>query len=334
MSIAFLGVIKIGGRRMKNEYAMDNMNVGVPPCGHPISGGHYSSGRHRGLPLLSLYTRLLVVVTFLLIIVGGLVTSTKSGLSVPDWPLSYGKLMPPMVGGIRYEHTHRMIASLVGTMTFVLTLWLGFKESRPWVRWIGIAAFGTVVLQGILGGLTVLYLLPAQISIFHACLAQTFFVLAVSLAFFTSREWFVQEMRVSDDFSGLRRSLWMMIALVYLQLILGATLRHTANQQVAISHVVNGFFVLISSVVVMVRVFHHYEHDKKILYPALFLGTLTLIQMAFGMGAFIYVFMLGETLQPQAGKIFFVTAHQTLGALLLATGVFLLLRVYRKGITI
>src|SRR3990167_5697725 len=139
--------------------------------------------RNDGMPHYSVwlarYTKLLAAVTFLLIIAGGLVTSTKSGLSVPDWPLSYGKLMPPMVGGVRYEHTNRMIASLVGFMTLVLTLWLGFKESRTWVRWTGIAAFGAVVIQGILGGLTVIYLLPAPVSIFHACLAQTFFALAI-----------------------------------------------------------------------------------------------------------------------------------------------------------
>src|SRR3989338_2934111 len=146
---------------------------------------------------LGRYTKLLVGGTFLLIIAGGLVTSTQFGLSVPDWPISYGKLMPPMVGGVRYEHTHRMIASLVGIMTLVLALWLGFKESRTWVRCAGIAAFGVVVVQGILVALTVMYLLPAPISIFHACLAQTFFALIVSLAFFTSREWFSTEGKAS-----------------------------------------------------------------------------------------------------------------------------------------
>ncbi|MBI4000030.1 MAG: COX15/CtaA family protein [Candidatus Omnitrophica bacterium] len=278
---------------------------------------------------LGRYTKLLVGVTFLLIIAGGLVTSTQSGLSVPDWPLSYGKLMPPMVGGVRYEHTHRMIASLVGIMTLVLALWLGFKESRTWVRCAGIAAFGAVVVQGILGGLTVMYLLPAPISIFHACLAQTFFALIVSLAFFTSREWFSAEGKAGSNFSELKQPLVMMVTLVYLQLILGATLRHTVNQFVSISHMVNGFFVLISSVVVMLRILNRYEHEKRLVYPVLFLGALTLFQIALGMGAFIYVFMLQETIQPEAGKIFFVTAHQALGALLLAVSVFLTLRVYR-----
>ena len=280
---------------------------------------------------LSRYTKLLVAMTFLLIVAGGLVTSTQSGLSVPDWPLSYGRLMPPMVGGIRYEHTHRMIASLVGIMTFVLMFWLGFKEKRSWLRWAGIGAFAAVVAQGILGGLTVIYLLPAPISILHACLAQTFFAFVVSLAFFTSREW-VSSGASTLQVSELKQPLFMMIALVYAQLILGATLRHTTNHAIVISHIVTGFLVLIHSMVIMIRIVKNFESEKKLVYPSVVLGILTLAQLSLGMGAFIYIFMLGETLQPQAGKIFFVTAHQTLGALILATGAFLLLRVYRKGV--
>ena len=279
---------------------------------------------------LRCYTKLLVAATFLLIIAGGLVTSTQSGLSVPDWPLSYGKLMPPMVGGIRYEHTHRMIASLVGLMTLILALWLGFKEKRKWVRWLGIAALGAVVLQGILGGLTVLYLLPAPISVLHACLAQTFFALVVSLAFFTSREWFLPS-TTSSSVGKLKQLLLLMVALVYAQLILGATLRHTTNHLIVISHIVTGFLVLIHSIVVMVRVFQDFESEKKLVIPSVFMGVITLLQLTLGMGAFVYAMMLAETIQPSAGKIFFVTAHQTLGAVLLATSVFLLLRVYRRG---
>ena len=280
---------------------------------------------------LNRYTKLLVCATFLLIIAGGLVTSTQSGLSVPDWPLSYGKLMPPMVGGIRFEHSHRMIASLVGLMTLILTLWLGFREKRSWVRWLGIVAFGTVVTQGILGGMTVLFLLPAPVSIFHACLAQTFFALVVSLAFFTSREWLSAPGKsVRGDLQDLKAPLLMMVTLVYLQLILGATLRHTGNQSIALSHVIGSFFVLINAVLIMVRVLSRYEGKREFTYPALALGITTLLQMTLGMGAFIYIFMLPGRIQPEAGRVFFVTAHQSLSALLLATSVFFVLRIYHK----
>lgn len=277
---------------------------------------------------ISRYTKLLAGITFLLIIAGGLVTSTKSGLSVPDWPLSYGKLMPPMVGGVRYEHTHRMIASLVGLMTFILAIWVGFSESRKWLRWTTIVAFVAVVLQGILGGLTVLYLLPAPISIFHACLAQTFFTLVVSLAYFTSREWILGS-TTRQDLSDVKKPLFVLIVLIYFQLILGATVRHTANHYVLVSHVISGFLVLIHALIVMNRAVKNHEGEKKIIIPSIGLGLITLFQTTLGMGSFIYAFVLRQTVQPQAQKIFFVTAHQSLGALLLATSIFLYLRIVR-----
>ena len=111
------------------------------------------------------------VATLFLIFAGGLVTSTESGLSVPDWPLSYGRLMPPMVGGVFYEHGHRMVATAVGILTILLAVWLSRREPRAWVRRLGYAALAAVVAQGVLGGLTVLFLLPMAVSVAHACLA-------------------------------------------------------------------------------------------------------------------------------------------------------------------
>src|SRR5213593_193706 len=118
--------------------------------------------------------------TAFLIFVGGLVTSNEAGLSVPDWPTTYGWNMfsfpySKWVGGIFYEHGHRLLASFVGFLTVLLTIWTWAKENRAWVRWLSAAALGAVLLQGILGGLTVIFLLPAWISTLHACLAQTFF---------------------------------------------------------------------------------------------------------------------------------------------------------------
>ena len=127
--------------------------------------------------------------TFLLLVAGALVTSNDAGLSVPDWPLSYGSLAPPMVGGIFYEHGHRMIAAFVGMLSIILAAWLHRVEPRAWVRWVGITAVGAVIAQGILGGITVLFFLPAPISAAHATLAQIFFCTIVSIALFTSAWW-------------------------------------------------------------------------------------------------------------------------------------------------
>jgi len=180
---------------------------------------------------LNRYAKLVVASTLLLIAAGGMVTSTGSGLSVPDWPNTYGWFMFtfPMnkwVGGIRYEHTHRLIASTVGFLTIILAIWLAFSKTDHWIKILGWASLGAVVLQGILGGLRVT-LLKDQIGIFHACLAQAFLALLVIIALATSPVW-----RRLSRFGGAvpRRPLAILAlvvsGLIYGQLALGATMRH------------------------------------------------------------------------------------------------------------
>src|SRR5882724_10992471 len=137
---------------------------------------------------------LLVFATFLLICAGATVTSHRAGLAVPDWPTTYGHFMfsfpiAKWVGSIRYEHVHRLIASVVGMLTIILTFWLVRKETRRWVRRLGIAALGVVIAQGVLGGLTVKLMLPPPISIAHASLAEAFLCITVALALVTSESW-------------------------------------------------------------------------------------------------------------------------------------------------
>jgi len=176
------------------------------------------------------YAKLLVAATLLLVTAGGMVTSTSSGLSVPDWPTTYGRNMfafplSRMVGGIFYEHGHRLIASTVGLLTIGLVVGVWWLDPRRWMRNLALCALGAVILQGVLGGLTVIYLLPAPISIGHAGLAQLFFCLTISLALFTSRGW-RQPSRPAVDDHALRTRLTILSALIYTQIILGATMRH------------------------------------------------------------------------------------------------------------
>ncbi len=124
--------------------------------------------------------------TFILIFVGGLVTSTGSALAVPDWPLAYGRLIPKLVGGVRFEYGHRVVAGVVVMLTIVLALWIAMVERRSWVRKTAFAAAGLIVLQAILGGITVLYLLPLPIAVAHAGTAQALFCLMVAMALFTN----------------------------------------------------------------------------------------------------------------------------------------------------
>lgn len=170
--------------------------------------------------------------TLALIGIGGLVTSHEAGLAVPDWPTTYGYnmfLFPPSnwVGGIFYEHTHRLFASFVGLLTTILAIWLWIKEPRRWVRWLGVAAFFAVVGQGVLGGLRVT-MLRNQIGIFHATLAHLFFVLVCLIAIVTSEWWNrVHESRGELPISlGLRFFLLGAVAMVLTQLVLGASMRH------------------------------------------------------------------------------------------------------------
>jgi cytochrome c oxidase assembly protein subunit 15 len=177
------------------------------------------------------YACLLAAATLLLVTAGGMVTSTESGLAVPDWPTTYGYNMftfplDGWVGGIFYEHGHRLIATVVGLMTIAMVVWLWRVEPRRWVRRLGAIALGAVVLQGVLGGITVLFFLPAPVSIGHAGLAQLFFCMTVALAVFTSPHWRMPSAPPVDD-GYLRRRLVIMTALVYVQILVGATMRHT-----------------------------------------------------------------------------------------------------------
>ena len=171
--------------------------------------------------------------TFVLIFIGGLVTSTGSGLSVPDWPTTYGQNMftfpiDKWVGGIQYEHGHRLFASFVGFLTVILAVWLAITEERRWVKLLGWVALGSVILQGILGGLTVLFLLPMPISVAHGMLAQTFFCIVSSIALFTS-EWWRRGTPVPHKKVGRQIQIFAFLAsiAVFLQLGFGALLRHT-----------------------------------------------------------------------------------------------------------
>src|SRR5260221_11211423 len=152
------------------------------------------------------------------------------GLSVPDWPTTFRWNMftfplSKWVGGIRYEPRHRLIGSTVGFLTIIMAGWTWRVEPRRWVRNLGFAALGAVILQGLLGGLTVLFFLPAPISIGHAALAQIFFCLTLTLAVVTSPGWTTATASVEDPVMS--RAAAITTLLVFTQILVGATMRHT-----------------------------------------------------------------------------------------------------------
>lgn len=184
-------------------------------------------------------TRTVAVCVFLLLVAGALVTSTESGLAVPDWPLSYGKVMPPMVGGILYEHGHRLIAAAVSTLVGLEMAMLFFFERRKTVKLLGIVAFVAILLQAVLGGLTVLLLLPPAISSAHAALAEIVFALTAVVALTCSRTWtdlttgplpLPLEENLSSNGANVSSAFrWTLAATaaIYVQIVLGAVMRHT-----------------------------------------------------------------------------------------------------------
>lgn len=250
-----------------------------------------------------------------------MVTSTGSGLAVPDWPLSYGTLFPPMVGGVFYEHSHRMVAALVGALTLCLMIWLFVAEERRWVRYLGLAAFAMVVAQGILGGLTVLFFLPLPISLSHAVLAQTFFIFTILIAYSQSAE---RKLSESDPKQVTPKALkfsFLFVLLVYIQLILGAWMRH-AGPDPAIPAPL--FFIhLLGAVGIAVMAFclnregvRFYRNDHRTMFTFYLLDTLILAQWVLGLCAVL----------PQ--RIPTVTSfHVAMGAAVLGVSVLLLLRV-------
>lgn len=170
--------------------------------------------------------------TFLLILAGSTVTTTGSGLAVPDWPTSYGYNMfafplSKMVGGIWYEHGHRLVASVVGMLTIVLCVWLWRSRQTRRLKWLGTLALLAVCVQGLLGGLTVRWLLPAPVSIAHAGLAQIFFCLTISIAVMTSPSWAAAAPRPAGV--AMRRWSGVLLVCVFLQILLGAWMRHTES---------------------------------------------------------------------------------------------------------
>src|SRR6266852_6168472 len=178
-----------------------------------------NSTYHPGIHKFSLF---IVAWTIVLLTAGALVTSEDAALAVPDWPLSYGSITPPMVGGIAYEHTHRVIAAGLGVLIILLAALLWRKQERTWLAWLGFAALGGVIFQGILGGLTVLKLLHYWLPVMHACAAQLEFAILVSIAVFTSRWWSESRAQYEDRGSPSIRAIAVINhSLVGIQFLLG-----------------------------------------------------------------------------------------------------------------
>jgi heme a synthase len=285
----------------------------------------YNRGHHAFAIFVACAT--LVVIT-----AGALVTSNDAGLSVPDWPTSFGYLVkvPNFVGGIRYEWTHRMLAGSLLTLTLTIAIWTLFAEKRRWLRWLAVGAFCTVIAQAILGGLTVLFFQPPLVSTAHAMVAQTFFCIAVSIAVFTGRKWVEEQPRV--EFDQRRPSLFTLtllsIFVLYVQLFLGGMFRHHGLSWWP--HVANAVVVSFVLVWTAIRALTVYSHIEAVRRPAILMISLVIAQLCLGFTAFLTRVAWGrDAVQPELPMVVSTVAHVAVGALLLATTVILAIQVWR-----
>lgn len=274
----------------------------------------------------------LAFATFILIVAGASVTSNRAGLAVPDWPTTYGQFMfsfpvSKWVGNILYEHGHRLIASTVGMLTVILAIWLVRTESRRGVRRLGITALAVVIAQGILGGLTVKLMLPPSISIAHASLAEAFFCITVALAFVTSEKWTQPTpLREIPNARLIQKIALASTITVYVQIILGATIRHA--EWGVFAHVV-GATVLFGCAIASVFVILIAGRQKVFLQHAIVLLCLVVMQIGLGLVTLIVRLPKNVDGQLSAIQVLMPTAHLALGALILVVSLGMTLKTYR-----
>jgi heme a synthase len=300
--------------------------------------------------MLHRFAQLVAASTVALVLAGSLVTSNGAGLSVPDWPTTYGWSMftfprSMWVGNILYEHGHRLIASTVGMLTVVLTVWLWARERRRWLRWLGIAALFAVIAQGVLGGITVLFLLPPAVSTAHAGLAELFLCMTVAIALFTSPGWTSGYGHAPGDPPGvddpvLRRFATATSVLIFGQIMIGAWMRHTgaglaipdfplmfgrlvppywdAKIAVNFAHRIGALTVASAIVVTSAHLWRYHPGRRELGRPAALLLVLVAAQIA-----------LGALTVLTRRDVSINSAHVVGGALVFATSVVVTLRSWR-----
>ena len=357
-------------------------------------------------PWLHRLAVLTAVTTFILICMGGLVTSTDSGLAVPDWPTTFGynmflyplsktvsgflfsvnpnlqadldngnlsaelrkalekneisvsenviisteeqgsrwkladkanertytliksgERLDVYVHGVLYEHSHRLIGSIVGFLTIALMVSIWARDVRKWMKWLGVIALVAVIAQGVMGGLRVTNL-SRVLAIIHACFAQAFFALTAALVLFTSRSWLQKSTNIETAAAARLRNLSLItLGLIYIQFIFGAVLRHTGNRLDA--HLLFAGLVTIHIFLLLRRILKNYPENSSLVRLILILSGLLAVQLTLGFGAYLAEFTaFGAGVPPVVG-IIITTAHVAIGALMLIVSVVLTLNVFR-----
>jgi cytochrome c oxidase assembly protein subunit 15 len=266
--------------------------------------------------------------TVLLLIAGALVTSNEAALSVPDWPRSYGTWLPPMVGGVLYEDSHRKIAGVLALLTVVLAILIWIKEDRRWLRWFAVIAVGGIVAQAILGGQVVIQLLHYWLPVAHACFAEIMFGAILSIAVFTSKWWVSDRPQLEDRGSPSIHFLALLNAVViFLQVFLGAGFRH---KDIPIwPHAAGSLAVLATVVWTAVVLRKRFEHSRELTKMRILLHSVFGLQFLLGIGAYWSRISTADAPQPMRVMVVLTVTHTVVGALLFAVSILTILLCYR-----
>jgi heme a synthase len=269
-----------------------------------------------------------VLWTILLLIAGALVTSNDAALSVPDWPLSYGTLTPPMVGGIVYEHSHRLIAAGLGIFTLALAVVLWVADERRWLRWFGVIAVLGVIVQAILGGQVVIRLLHYWLPVIHACFAQIVFAAVLSIAVFTSEWWMSERPQLEDRGSPSIHAVALLNAgVIFFQVFLGAAFRH---QDMPIwPHIAGALAVLAMVIWTAVVLRKRFSESRELSRSRILLHAIFGLQFLLGLGAYWSRLTTVDAPQPMPLTIALTVTHTVVGALVFAASVVIVLLCYR-----
>jgi cytochrome c oxidase assembly protein subunit 15 len=308
-----------------------------------LSSSRYNAAHHY-------FTLIVAIAAFLLLVAGGLVTSNNAGLAVPDWPTSFGSLykVPRMIGGVKFEHGHRMAAEFVGLLTIIVAVWTWLIDRRRWMRGLTLLAVAGVIFQGVLGGLTVLNFLPPAISTAHATVGQAMFCVLAAIAVFTSRGWIEEPPGkiLRKDAKPLLRHSWMLVGFLFLQLILGAAFRHVWTkwgppgsnhwpvQKIVHAflypHIVNSLLVAGLILYLSLKIISKHSNMPHLRRPATWMLLLLIAQLLLGAAAYVVRVIQGvNEVQPTLGLVAITVAHLAVGALILAGTVVLTIQTHR-----
>jgi cytochrome c oxidase assembly protein subunit 15 len=280
---------------------------------------------HPGVHRFAVFT---VGWTVVLLIAGALVTSNDAALSVPDWPKSFGTWTPPMVGGVFYEHSHRVIAGVLGVLTLILAICIWVKEERRWLRWFAVIAVGGIVAQAILGGQVVIQLLHYWLPVIHACFAEIMFGALLSIAVFTSKWWIADRPQLDNrGFPSIHSLAVLNAGVIFLQVFLGAGFRH---KEIPIwPHAAGSLAVLATVVWTAVALRKRFESSRELTKMRILLHSVFGLQFLLGIGAYWSRLATADAAQPMRMMIVLTVTHTVVGAVLFAVSILTILLCYR-----